>query len=239
MSLLQLHGLVPGETTQLTLPVGHRLLPCGPIGALVSPIANAAMFENPVPEELARWVAHHNSILLAYCASRPVLPMAIGSVFSSTEAVKERVQEDCTAHLQNLAVLKDMLEFTVQLHVTADQTSPAPKVHDGRAFLKARKVQRDRRQNLASDQLQMARNVLQELDSFSVQVTQAKTPKPSRVLDCAVLIRKTYLPQLRQLARTLHLPSTNLGLDLEVSGPWPPYSYDPKPARAGEAVHGH
>ncbi len=236
MPLIQLHGLVPGTTRKVSHGPIHHLLDCGDIGALTSPVADDMDFEDPTA--LANWASTHNRILLAYCATHPVLPMSIGAVFSNQRALRTKIEDNIDEYRAALDVLRDVQEFTIQLQVT-DRIPTTPTISaTGRDFLLARRTQRDRRTDLKADQVKMARDIVAQLQQYSLQITSNTPPKADRLLACSALIQRTAQPKLRQLAQRLHQPALDLGLDLVVTGPWPPYSFDVSNISALEGCDG-
>ncbi|MEM9784957.1 MAG: GvpL/GvpF family gas vesicle protein [Pseudomonadota bacterium] len=226
MGLIQLHGLVPAQTKQKPEPASHRLLDCGALGALVSTLADRNDIENPSPEALVKWADAHNAILLAYCADGTVLPTAMGAVFSSERSLQQMLQNEAATHLRSLDRLRNIQEYTVQLHVLGPEPTAPVTAPTGRAFLDARRDQRNQRQNHKADQIALANELLCHLQECCLQVSGTTQRKHGRLVDSAVLVKKSHLERLRNLAQTFHNAAQSLDLDLVITGPWPPYSYD-------------
>ncbi|MCK0094097.1 GvpL/GvpF family gas vesicle protein [Yoonia sp. F2084L] len=236
MGLMQLHGLLPKFAQAQSGGPAHRLLTCGPVTALISSFPSLKKFENLTSDEVAAWAMHHHAVLLAYCANTPVLPMAVGAVFSSDAAIKREVMAEIDKHCQSLRALAQVKEYTVQLTLTEPPPITASEPKGGRAFLQARRHQRDTRQQLHVSQRRMAHDILERLKTDALQVTSAGNAKPDKLLNCAILVDIERVTNLQRMARTLDGPAKENGLDLVVAGPWPPYSFNPDAATTQE-VH--
>ncbi|MDX8351419.1 GvpL/GvpF family gas vesicle protein [Cognatiyoonia sp. IB215182] len=224
MTLLQMHGLVRGEAAHNPTAPEHRLLLCDSLGALVTELSKEFDFENP--DDLADWATRHHGILLAYCAQGPVLPLAIGSVFSSEEALKAKLIERHAEHLRVLDMLSGIEEYTVQLFPKDRIAAPSKAPLTGRRFLKARQVKRDQRRDLKTNQTAFACDLLAELQNMSLRPSTPDA-KPGRLLNKTILIRKDTVSKLQELAAVSDQLARDLSLELKITGPWPPYSFDP------------
>ncbi|PJI91430.1 gas vesicle protein GvpL/GvpF [Yoonia maricola] len=224
MQRFQLHGLVPAHTQPQPSAADHEILPCGPVSALISTIAHLDMDEELSPDVLATWAVKHNAILTAYCADTTVVPMAIGAVFSDRSAIAAELNADMDAHIAALRVLRDVQEFTVQLTGTDMPKPEAAPAASGRDFLHRQRGRRDRRHNLQRDRQAFAQDILHQLQTPTLQITPSTCSKPNKLLNCIVLIAKSDITQLRHMARNMHDMALDLGLDLVITGPWPPYS---------------
>lgn len=226
MPLVHLHGLATAGAVPCRDAPTHQLLACGPITAITSAFPAATAFENQSPDELGAWALNHNALLLAYCSQTTVLPIALGAVFSSNAAIETEVGMKTADHLAALNALKGIKEFTLRLSVT---TAPPPATttpETGRDFLKARRLVRDKRQDLQHAQQRMARRTLYRLQDIALQIQPAAAPRPERLLDCVALINEIDVPALHGISRDLLSDQTALGLKLGITGPWPPYSFD-------------
>lgn len=227
MALLQLHGLVPIDTVANMNARAHRLLRCDRIGALVTTLSEAFDLDDLDAEALTDWARGHHSILVAYCANGPVLPMAIGSVFSGEAAIRQVLALNQTEHLRTLGTLATVREYVVRLFLSDGPTPVAATPDSGRAFLRVRQAKRDDRRDLKERQRACARDLARQLQDLSVQHRPAPEAKPDRLLDDVVLIRKDTVTALQALAAATAEIASELSLRLEVTGPWPAYSFDP------------
>ena len=224
MRCVQVHGLVPsGTPAQQTAPP-HEILPCGPVSALISGIARPITPDDLSPDDVAHWAMQHNAILTAYCTEATVIPMALGAVFSGKPAIISALAAQMDAHVQNLYRLHDIQEYTVQLNIIGAPKAGPVTADSGRAFLQLQRARRIGRENLHRDRHAFAQDVLSQLQTPAVQIEASASSKPDRLFNCAVLLKKADVLYLQQMARNLHAPAKALGLDLVITGPWPPYS---------------
>ncbi|MDX8348467.1 GvpL/GvpF family gas vesicle protein [Cognatiyoonia sp. IB215446] len=224
MTLLQLHGLVPSTSARNADAPAHRLFRCDSLGALVSGLCADFDFDNP--DDLESYAKLHHNILLAYCAQGPVLPMAIGSVFSSEHALSAALAQRQPEHLRALDAISKMGEYAVQVVPKEQFVSSNHVPLTGREFLRARKVKRDERRDLKVRQIVFTRDLMAQLQKLSLKECPA-TAKPGRLLDQTILIGNDAVSKLRELATVSHQSACDLSLEFKVTGPWPPYSFDP------------
>lgn len=227
MSFLKLHGLVPRRTRKARHGPIHDLVDCGAVFAIVSNYAGSNEFASLPPDAIAAWALEHNDILLGYCAHGPVLPMAVGAVFSDATAVRQGLDPDLDAYQAALDQLTDLREFTIQLRRTTAPQSAPDATADGKAFLRARQAKRDARKNLASKQRSFVQTLAEHAQGIAAQMTHPQTPHPEKAFECSVLMHISAIDDLRSLAQTQDIPATDIGFDLQISGPWPPYSFIP------------
>lgn len=226
MALLNLHGVVPKGTRLNTSGPPHHLVECGAVTALVSEFPDAEAFESLPPEDVANWALAHNAILMGYCADVAVLPMRVGAVFSDEAAVRAEIEERSGSFSATLTALTGIHEYAVQLSVLPDTKASSDAAGSGRDHLLQRRQDRDRRAAREQDRQALARAVLDQINALALQVEPAGAPKPDRVLDCVVLLPRDRVPILQGMIRSLGEAATALDLDLVVTGPWPPYSFD-------------
>lgn len=238
MSLILLHGVVDADTAYHTADRAHRIIPCGPFAALVSDLGGRTGVDAPTPEELAGWALAHNDILCAYCGDTDILPMRLGTLFSTDEAITEEIARTAETLGPKLAALRGLREYTVRLCIKTSPTAAPSPVSSGRAHLLARKAHRDRRAHLGRDRKDFARHTFLELQTIARHVAPAQIPRPDHTLDCTALVHVDQRVNLSELAKTGHVAALPLGLDLIISGPWPPYSFDLATPPEKELCHG-
>ncbi|MEL7178990.1 MAG: GvpL/GvpF family gas vesicle protein [Pseudomonadota bacterium] len=237
MQNLQLHGLVPSKAEYRKAAPPHELLRCGPISALISDMSHDHAADDMPPDALADWAMTHNAILTAYCADTTVVPMALGAVFSGKPAIIASLESQMDAHIAKLSALEGIQEFVVHLTTTPTRPPAQESPTSGRHFLQIQRNRRDGRHSLQKQQLAFAQAVLNQLQTPCLQIAAAGTRKADKLLNCVVLIRQDDVFHLQDMARGLHQPAQDLGLDLVITGPWPPYSSAALKAPVPEVCH--
>ncbi|WP_396229861.1 GvpL/GvpF family gas vesicle protein, partial [Frankia sp. CpI1-P] len=95
----------------------------------------------------------------------------------------------------------------------------------GTAYLTARRreirAQEARREELGT----LIEQADEELTAFARDTARRRGGRVGRMLDCAYLVPRSADEEFLAAARTLVRRLTQAGLDAEITGPWPPYSF--------------
>lgn len=234
MTAVQLHGLMAGGVVEASNAPPHRLVGCAGLTAVISDVPDLTAFEVQTPEQVAAWALSHNAILSAYCAKEGLLPMQVGSIFSDDAAIRARIEMRKDPLLRAVDTLATLREYTLQLRVRDVSQSVQVMCDTGRDHLRARRDARTRRSTLEADRHALARAILDQIDRLSFQMGPAGAPKPKRLLDCVLLIAVSDVGKLQAIAGDWDRAAQALGLELEIIGPWPAYSFDAETLLAGE-----
>lgn len=223
-----LHGIVaPGTRLDADLP-RHRLLDCGPCAALISDFPPSEALADLPPETLADLAMAHHAILTAYCDRGGVLPMRFGAVFSDEDAIRAELTTRHEGWRAAFDAARQLREYALRIAILPDGETavPPPAADSGRNHLQARRAKRDARATRAEDRARFARSILSRLEPLSVQIDPAGAPKPDRLLDCVVLLAADQVPALKECTAACAAEARALNLQLQIRGPWPPYSFD-------------
>ncbi len=224
---LQLHGLIMAGTDMPPDAPPHWPLPCGPLTALVSEVADVTGFAGQSPDTLARIAMQHHLILSAYCQAVAVLPFRFGAFFRSAKAIETAIRQQQASYVSALCDLDNLREYTLRLSRVArppDQT--ARPAANGRAHLRARLQTRQHRDSAARRRQAFARDMLAAITAGATKVQALSTTKAEDVARYALLLPITAVPAVAALISARADAARAMGLSLDLQGPGPPYSYD-------------
>ncbi len=238
--------------------------------ALVEPVSSEEFSPETLEQRLqsVEWVARlarkHEAVLEAAMEHGPVIPARLCTLFSDVDAVKRSLAENEERFLSALARLAGRREWglkifcdTGRLQATAARADRQVEAFDaalataapGRAYVLTR--QRDARaaQIAAARIDEMAGEILGTLESRTVE-SRLRPPLPTRatgrcepmVLNLAALVCAPKEGAFQAAIDELASRFGPEGLEFEVTGPWPPYSFSDSDGviegRAGGAVTG-
>lgn len=219
MSVLCLHALVPEGATPAPEPV-HARIPLGPVTALVSAMPEALADEGASLDALLS----HDLLLGCYLAQGPVLPVRFGSCFRDEDALREALAPQAEALAGRLAALDGLAEYALTVEpgaAPAPAPEPAEKPASGRAFLKARKAQRDGRAEAGQVRADALR-ALHDRACALARESDLRPPRPPRLLSLSLLMQPA---QAERLRGELQDWSRRTGPTARLTGPFPAYSF--------------
>jgi hypothetical protein len=172
----------------------------------------------------------HDAVVRAAVPAGPVLPLRFGTVVADEDGARRLLREHAATARERLDRIGDAREWGVRLVRSLTEQEPAttgPREElSGTEFLtRRRQALRER-----DDAAQAARVAAESLEAaLAPHVTESLrrggAPGSSLLLDVAYLVppgsEAGFLAEAERLGADLR-PS---GLSLEVTGPWPPYSF--------------
>lgn len=200
------------------------------LAALVSDVDTdrlTGLFDEDVTEdsELARWARTHDAVIRAAFAHAAVLPFRFGTVLRDRAAADRLLAERHDTALAMLAHVTDRVEWGVRVHDdspppsdtsgAADRTSGTAYLAGRRNRLRAVDEHRARARDVAAD-------VRDELAAWAADVVDRS---PGALLDVAVLVDRSAADEFHARTGRLATQVDEAGLRLDVTGPWPPYSF--------------
>lgn len=203
-------------------------------------------------EWLTRQARHHHEVLEGFARLAPIAPVKLGTVFLDGRRLAERLAdpERRIASFLDETDGKDEWGLRVcvddsSLAVWADRSSPelaelacrASHAEAGAAYLMSKRRDALRRDEVRRLAVALADTIADEIAvvvdrSADAPIREDRAPRPgSVILHQAVLVaRAAQEPFLRDVeAITARHPEA--GVAIEISGPWPPYSFCPEPSR--------
>ncbi|MEU0844235.1 GvpL/GvpF family gas vesicle protein [Streptomyces sp. NPDC005962] len=235
-----LTGLDPGS------PV--RTLPVGPLTAVVQDVPAADYAEEALRRrlsdraELERCARAHHEVITAVSSVTATVPLPLATLYRGDARVREALRSKQNDFLTALDRLANRSEWGVKVYAPAAPATPAPDPAPltGRAYLdrvRNRHQGREQRQNAA---LQAAERVDSVVQSLAVATRRLRPhgpevtgPHRTHILNAAYLLDAARTRELR--AALTSLRGDEPAVEIELSGPWAPYSFADAFADAGTA----
>jgi hypothetical protein len=227
----------PDDGPGLTAGLPVTLIADDGLGLLVSRVDPDELQVDPddlsETGRLAVLARGHDTVVRAAVTAGPVLPLRFGTVVADEDGARRLLREHSAVARERLDRIGDAREWGVRLVRSLSEDEPVPvAAREGRADVTGTEFLARRRQALQEreDAEQTARTAAQALEeALAPHVTEALrrggAPGSSLLLDVAYLVppraEAAFLAETERLGGELR-PG---GLALEVTGPWPPYSF--------------
>jgi hypothetical protein len=189
-------------------------------------------------------VAHEHAIRTLLPAAPALIPMMFGAVYRTEERVSTLLAEQGADFRRRLDHLRDRQEWEVkvfrrpaellsavaasisQVNSTADAAPASP----GRAYLLERLQQQRLRREAVRMTSELLGSIRERLEAVSFRVRvdpieSATSRDPELVCKIAALVARPKTGAFRALTAEMSRDYDALGLGLELSGPWAPYSF--------------
>lgn len=209
-------------------------------------------FSGPEAEQNMRdlsWLGpralEHEAVIDAVMRVSPVLPARFGTLFSSLQALERFVAANGTAITNFLEDLDNKEEWAVKGRLDRAKASAwllakllnhqekAQSASPGVRYLHERRLRANLDRELSQWLAETCREVAEEASRRAAawkerQVLPALMPdEQEAVLNLAFLVERDSLSDFRACVEQASLAHGDQGLELELSGPWPPYSFCP------------
>ncbi|MEU6040385.1 GvpL/GvpF family gas vesicle protein [Actinomadura sp. NPDC047616] len=224
-----------------------RAVPAGDLTALVSTVELADFGEDALRDHLEDldWLeatarAHHEVVDRAAQAA-PTAPVRIATLYRDDDRVRQVLQEQHTQFTRVLDLISGRAEWGVKIYAHPeafehDEPEPEPQPQAttgggaGTAYLRRRQAQRRSRQDASRRINDYAQSVHERLTQHA-RASRRHPPQDQRlsghagvpVLNMAYLLDDEHTKEFLDTARRADAELT--GVDVEVTGPWPPYSF--------------
>jgi hypothetical protein len=237
-----------------------RLLLAGPVAGIVGEVPDDAFTEAALEANLADvgWVgpraAEHERVLTWFADRGAVVPLALFSLHRDEARVRARLEADADRLTALLARLGGRREWLVRLWQGADAAddavdaaSPAllalaREIADatpGRRFLLEKKRQSLRTEERRRIHREVAGGAFQALAAHAEDAVSLPPPADAAgvagarrgVLHAAFLVADAAFPPFRAAVEAAEGEAARAGLQLEFTGPWPPYHFARSDAR--------
>jgi hypothetical protein len=240
MSGVYTFAVVPATATVSDLPpipdVHLRLIDADGVAAVAEQV-DVTDFESPRlernladPAWLEHMVRQHEQVVEALLDRMPVLPMRFGSIFSDETALRAMLTRHVERLSELLRAVDGRVEWGVRLYLDRDamvrELAPtAETATTGADYLRRRRdalQAQDHVQDLAGE---LADLVHRELSALAVDavVLDPSRSEPTALLNAAYLVDRAVAAEF--LARASDLDRAHAGCSLNVTGPWPAYSF--------------
>ena len=227
---------LPTESA-LTGDAPLRRVTSGELALLVSPVHpdELRVDEDDLSEtgRLATLARGHDAVVRAAAETGPVLPLRFGTVVADEDAARRLLDEHGDPARERLRRIGDTREWGVKLVrlLDAPQASVAPRPEE-RSGVTGTEYLARRRQALAEqDSVEAAAGRAADLllETLSPHVAESVrrggAPGSSLLLDVAYLVAPAAEAGFLAAVADLRERLTPDALEVEVSGPWPPYSF--------------
>jgi hypothetical protein len=223
--LPQVDGVAPG-------PLG--LVGVGPVAAVAGPV-DVAQFEGEVLERNladAGWleavVRGHERVVEALLGPDAVLPMRFGSIFSGPDALRDMLGGNVAALVELLDDVRGRVELGVTVRAERgtepdDQAEASPS---GRDYLRRRQAALTAARQVADASADLAARLHTALSGAAERaaVLSPHRSDPDLVLTAAYLVPDRAVDDFCRNVEAVGREH-GAGCALEVTGPWPPYSF--------------
>lgn len=227
-----------------------RSLPIGSLTAIVQTV-RAAHFTDEVwqerltdASELERYARAHHEVVSAAAARFPTVPLPLATLYNDDERARLALADESTRFATALRRIAHHAEWGVKVYAPlaqspgqsaeeeraqapAHRTRPAPGA--GRAYLERKRNLQSRREQRQADSLRVADAVDADVSRIAAASrrlrphgTGAAGDHRVQVLNATYLVAEHRAAELALLAAGLR---ERTGAEIEVSGPWVPYSF--------------
>ena len=207
--MIELFAITDNPGPPLPQVAELELVPIDGLAAVCAPAGDAELS----PETL--W--HHEDVVEALMADRDLLPVRYGTRLEDEAAVARAVKERRDEFAAALDRVRGAVEVSVRAMATEPDADPAPAVAvtTGADYLRLKA-------RVEADHGKTARALGEPLDALARASVQGR-PRASEIFRAAYLVERDAVGRFAdEVAR---LQSTNPGLSILCTGPWPPYSF--------------
>jgi hypothetical protein len=204
---------------------------------------------------LERTARTHHAVIEAVAKERTVVPMRLATVYRSDESAAQMLRERAADLREALARIAGRSEWGVKAYVAQPSGDPSPQESQqsqetqgsggpGAAYLRRRRAQLAARSDARQEALTSAKTIYDELGRVAVaariyppQSPQLAGKAASMVLNAAYLVADDRAGDFT--AAVTDLAARHRSVTLDLTGPWPPYSFaappEPEPSpKAGD-----
>jgi hypothetical protein len=231
-----------------------RLVAHGELGAVVSDVDLQEFDDEPLRAHLAdmSWVERiarcHERVLDALIERCTPIPMRLCTVYRDEQGVRRMLMREHDNLTLGLQHLQGRLEWGVKAYASerpssASREDPAaadPVATSGTAYLQGRLAARQAGERIQHERERACEELHAELCTASVAGRLGALHRPEvSGRDAAMLLNGFYLVEGAQrdafMRRAAELSETmsSVGLELELTGPWPPYNFVPEAIGGG------
>ncbi|MFI1497278.1 GvpL/GvpF family gas vesicle protein [Streptomyces platensis] len=221
-----------------------RTLPLGSLTAVVQHVPAAEFTEDAWQQrlsdraELERCARAHHEVVTAAAAFGPTVPLALATLYRGDERAQQALGADRDRFAAALARIEGHAEWGVKVSLPATvsespQSAPSAPPRNGgagRAYLERKRGLHQAREQHHDRALRTAEDIDAALSRLATATrrlrphTQEMTGERHRlqVLNAAYLVTTV---RERELLEAVELLRRRTGAEVEVSGPWVPYSF--------------
>ena len=238
------------------LPV--RILRGTDTAAVVSDVPADAFTEEAIAQrldditDLERLARDHHQVIAALAFHTAVLPLRLATVYLDDDNLLRRLHTDDGLFRTTLNRLEGHDEWGVKIYALPPAITPPPedRPRSGRDYLRARRTSRDGHELAHQAAADLGARVDRTLaEALLVTDVRHHRPQPAalsanpgeNVVNAAYLVPRQHTRSFQD--RVEVLAAGTVGVRLEITGPWAPYSFaspslppSPSPEQAGTAA---
>jgi hypothetical protein len=218
----------------------------GELAAVVSAVPLSDFDEERLREHLGdmAWVEQvarrHEEVLETVNARRTVIPMRMCTIYRDQAGVQAMLTREAEAMSTALSELEGRSEWGVKVFVgPRDPERPrADRERDpqitGAAYMQQRQREQRERGEIEGRRRDAAEAIFARLDSMAVRAAIIPPQRPevsghpgAMLLNSVYLVSDDDLPAFDGAVGALQDDNADLGLELQITGPWPAYNFVP------------
>ena len=209
----------------------------GPVAALASRVSLDEFDEAVLPERLAdaQWLEEkiraHEQVLESALVTAAVVPCRFCTVYRDERALRRFLSERAAALSGALARVEGRVEHGVKAFASPQSGGDeAARAESGRAYLEARRRERQARERRAQSRVQLAGELHERLRAAAEDgVLLDLQSRDVSGRDADMIFNGAYLvADAERFREVLAAAARDHGdVDLELTGPWPPYNFVP------------
>lgn len=185
------------------------------------------------PDWLAPFALQHQEVLGAVVTACDVLPFRIPGMYDDEGRVRGMLEAERDLLTRGLESVRGHVEWGVQVFlIGTTEDEPVPRPRTGRDYLRSRSEQAGSRQRGVEERQRTvldAYGAIAEASTHSV-ANPPQDPALSKRREPMLLNSSHLVPRTREapffaVVAQVHADLAGSGMAVEVSGPWPPYSF--------------
>jgi len=197
---------------------------------------------------LERVARQHEAVLEATLTTSTIVPLRMCTIYETAESVRRMLEREHESFVESLGVLDGRLEWAVKVLVNretlmqsarrgAEASSPGQSPAgrgEGGAYMLQRRRDRAAREAVDAMAAEVAEQVHARLQDWAIDATtrppqnrELSGHQGDMLLNAAYLVERERSEELRRLVAGLEDHHRELGVRIELTGPWPPYNFVP------------
>lgn len=229
------------------LPV--RILRGTDTAAVVSDVPADAFTEEAVAQrldditDLERLARDHHQVIAALASHAALLPLRLATVYLDDDSLLRRLHADAGHFRTTLNQLEGHDEWGVKIyaHPPAATAPPGDRPRSGRDYLRARRTSRDGHELAHQAAADLGARVDRTLAEANLATgVRHHRPQPAalsakpgeNVVNAAYLVPRQHTRSFQE--RVEALAAGTVGVRVEITGPWAPYSFASPPPEQAE-----
>ena len=189
----------------------------------------------------------HEDVLDILMQDATVVPFKFGTILKDEKAASKMLQDDEEKFKRLLSKFTGRVEWGLKVYADKQvlmkhiaQMGPKStsleekqkKLSRGAAYLLGRKMEEELKDQVVARLVQVAEEIFQELEKDASEAKLNETlsqkvtgEKKEMILNAVYLVERGKVAHFRQQGKRFMEKYASMGLDLEFSGPWPPYNF--------------